>query len=114
MPLAPGRLFVGVASRKHIRERSEVRSETKIFNLDSDEYEFKPSGVEGLSGFSTDICPVVAVFCCPRAVGSVHGRETVTVKSCQQAQSTSITQWTTLQMLSLNDNFLNVVMTTSF
>ncbi len=68
------------------------------------------SGVEGLSGFSTDKCPVVAVFCCPRAVGSVHGRETVPVKSCQQAQSTSITRWTTLQiMLSLNDDFLNVI-----
>ncbi len=61
------------------------------------------TGVEGLSGFSTDKCPVVAVFCCPRARGKrAWKRETVTVKSCQQAQSTSITQWTTLQMLSLN------------
>jgi hypothetical protein len=54
-------------------------------------YSLQYNGVEGLSGFSTDKCPVVAVFCCPRAVGSVHGGETVTVKSCQQAQSTSIT-----------------------
>ena len=70
-------------------------------------------GVVGLSGFSTDKCPVVAVFCCPRARGKrARKRETVTVKLCQQAQSTSITRWTTLQMLSLNDDFLNVVTTT--
>ncbi len=76
-------------------------------------YSCHKSGVEGLSGFSTDICPVVAVFCCPRAHGKrAWKRETVTVESCQQAQSTSITRWTTLQMLSLNDNFLNVVTTT--
>ena len=37
-PHAPGRLFVGVAPRKHVGEGSDVRSETKIFNLDS--YEF--------------------------------------------------------------------------
>jgi hypothetical protein len=50
------------------------------------------TGVEGLSGFSTVKCPVVAVFCCPRARGKrAWKRETVTVKSCQQAQSTSIT-----------------------
>ena len=38
------------------------------------------TGVEGLSGFSTDKCPDVVVFCCPRAVGSVHGSLMTTFK----------------------------------
>ena len=41
-PQAPGRLFVGVAPRKHVGEGSNVRSETKIFNLDSDEFGSNP------------------------------------------------------------------------
>jgi hypothetical protein len=39
---APRRLFVGVAPRKHVREGSNMRSETKIFNLDSDEFGSNP------------------------------------------------------------------------
>ena len=41
-PHAPGRLFVGVAPRKHIEEGSNIRSETKIFNLDSNEFGSNP------------------------------------------------------------------------
>ena len=41
-PHAPGRLFVGVAPCKHVEEGSDVRSETKIFNLDSDEFGSNP------------------------------------------------------------------------
>jgi hypothetical protein len=41
-PHAPGRLFVGVAPHKHIRKGSNVRSETKIFNLDSNEFGSNP------------------------------------------------------------------------
>ena len=37
-PHTPSRLFVGVRPRKHVGEGSNVRSETKIFNLDSDEF----------------------------------------------------------------------------
>ena len=50
-PHAPGRLFVGVAPRKHIREGSDVRSDTKIFNLDSDELgSISPIKKNNLSG----------------------------------------------------------------
>jgi hypothetical protein len=41
-PHAPGRLFVGVAPRKHVREGSDVRSETKIFNLETHEFGSNP------------------------------------------------------------------------
>jgi hypothetical protein len=41
-PHAPGRLFVGVAPRRHVGEGSNVRSETKISNLDSDEFGSNP------------------------------------------------------------------------
>ncbi len=37
-PHTPSRLFVGVRPRKHIGEGSNVRSETKIFYLDLDEF----------------------------------------------------------------------------
>ena len=35
-------LFVGVAPCKHIREGSDVRSETKIFNLETHEFGSNP------------------------------------------------------------------------
>ena len=41
-PHAPGRLFVGVAPRKHVGEGSDMCSETKNFNLDSDEFGSNP------------------------------------------------------------------------
>ena len=37
-PHAPGMLFVGVAPHTHIGERSDVRSETNIFNLGTHEF----------------------------------------------------------------------------
>ena len=41
-PHAPGILFVGVAPRKHVGEGSNVRSETKIFNLETHEFGSNP------------------------------------------------------------------------
>jgi hypothetical protein len=41
-PHAPVRLFVGVAPRKHVREKSNVHSETKIFNLETHEFGSNP------------------------------------------------------------------------
>ena len=41
-PHAPGRLFVGFAPHKHVGEGSGVRSETKIFNLETHEFGSNP------------------------------------------------------------------------
>ena len=41
-PHAPGRLFVGVAPRKHVGEESDVRSEAKILNLETHEFGSNP------------------------------------------------------------------------
>jgi hypothetical protein len=41
-PHAPDMLFVGVALSKHVEEGSNVRSETKIFNLETHEFGSNP------------------------------------------------------------------------
>jgi hypothetical protein len=51
---APDRLFVGVAPRKHIGEGSDMGSETKIFNLNSDEFGTNPP-------FSKK-CPAISIL----------------------------------------------------